>query len=402
MDVIERPVDTYEYPEQQAHHCELTVAYVVDVRERCKRLCQMKRLAICVSTFLSVGLLTQWTSSLSLSAGPPAVIQVSTEKRDKLTEFFKTYVGLSDDQIRDIRSGKALAKTIDSPTADEVFVFGGVYVRSTPEAYLKMASDIDALKKLPNYLAIRKFSDPPQLSDLDGFSLEDDDVKALQKCREGKCEVQLPTDAMDEFRAKVNWSGPNATDEANRIAKGLVLEALKRYQEGGNAGLGVYRDKNDPAAVDQAFRSLVSRAKAMPVYLPELHDYLLNYPKAKNEHIQSEFYWEKVNFGLKPTIRLLQAVLYRGADSSGPEYALAVKQLYASHYFHTALDLTICIRDNDGKQPGMYLVTLKGSEQAGLTGLKGGIVRKVAVDKTRSSLERALATMKVALEARTN
>ena len=142
---------------------------------------------------LLVGLLTQWTSSLCLSARPPAEVQVSIAKSDKLPEFFKTYVGLSDDQIRDIRSGKALAKTIDSPTADEVFVFGGVYVRSTPEAFLKMASDIDALKKLPNYLAIRKFSDPPQLSDLDGFSMEDDDVKSLQKCREGNCEVQLPT-----------------------------------------------------------------------------------------------------------------------------------------------------------------------------------------------------------------
>jgi hypothetical protein len=181
-----------------------------------------------------------------------------------------------------------------------------------------------------------------------------------------------------------------------------VLESLKRYQQGGNAGLGIYRDKNDPAAVGHAFQSLVSRENAMPVYLPELHDYLLNYPKAKGEHIQSEFYWEKVNFGLKPTIRLLQAVLYRGADSGGPEYALAVKQLYASHYFHTALDLTICIRDDDDKQPGMFLVTLKGSEQAGLTGLKGGIVRKVAVDKTRSSLEHALASMKVALETHTN
>jgi hypothetical protein len=126
----------------------------------------------------------------------------------------------------------------------------------------------------------------------------------------------------------------------------------------------------------------------------------LNYPKANSDHIQSEFYWEKVNFGLKPTIRVLQAVIYRSPDWSGGKFAVAVKQLYASHYFQTALDLTICVPDDQGKQPGMFLITLKGSQQAGLTGLKGGIVRKVAVDKTRSSLERALAAMKVSLEAR--
>jgi hypothetical protein len=356
----------------------------------------MRYLKIGVSTMLMMGLLPGETSSRA--ARVPASIRVTDEKRGELSEFFTKYIGLSGDQISVIRSGQSVAKILDSPTADEVFVFGAVYVRSTPEEYLKLASDIDALKKLPNYLAVRKFSDPPQLSDLDGFSLEAEDLKALQKCREGKCEVQLPTDAMDEFRTKVNWSASDAGEQVNRIAKGLVLEALKRYVEGGNAELGVYRDKNNPAAVEQAFQSLVARSKALPVYLPELQTYLLNYPKVKSEHIESEFYWEKVNFGLKPTIRLLQAVLYRGADSKGPAYAVAIKQLYASHYFHTALDLTVCVRDDEEKQQGMFLITLKGSQQAGLTGLKGGIVRKVAVDKTRSSLERALAATKVSLE----
>jgi hypothetical protein len=355
----------------------------------------MKYSGLGIATLLMALFLSWGTSSPTVHLSAPSVS--TDEKDDEPSEFFKEYAVLSDDQIKAIRSGKSVAKILDSPTADEVFVFGAVYVRSTPDDYLKLARDIDGLKKLPNYLAIRKFSDPPQISDLAGFSLEDEDIKALQKCREGKCEIQLPTDAIDEFRTKVTWSAPDAADQANRIAKRLVLEALKKYQEGGNAELGVYRDKNNPAAVEQQFQSLVSRAKALPVYLPDLQNYLLNYPNANTEHIESEFYWEKVNFGLKPTVRLLQAVLYRGTDSSRPAYAVAVKQLYASHYFHTALDLTVCVRDdNDG--PGMFLITLKGSQQAGLTGFKGSIVRKVAVDKTRTSLERAMAAMKVTLE----
>ena len=50
-------------------------------------------------------------------------------------------------------------------------------------------------------------------------------------------------------------------------------------------------------------------------------------------------------------------------------------------------------------QSDFYLITLKGSQQTGLTGLKGSIVRKVAVGKTRSSLERTLAATKQKLEA---
>jgi hypothetical protein len=62
----------------------------------------------------------------------------------------------------------------------------------------------------------------------------------------------------------------------------------------------------------------------------------------------------------------------------------------------------VCVKDAQSKDArGFYLITLKGSQQAGMTGFKGGIVRKVAVDKTRSSLEKALASIKLKLESPT-
>jgi hypothetical protein len=317
-------------------------------------------------------------------------------------KFFREYAELKNDQIAAIRNGKAFAKIMESRTPDEVFVFGSVYVQSTPEKYLKLASDIDELRKLPSYLAIRQFSDPPQLSDLAGFTLEADDIKQLKDCKPGKCDVQLPADAMDEFKQTVNWSAPDAANQANQLAQKLAFEAIQRYTQGGNAALGTYMDKHHPAVVGETFASLLSRSKALPVYLPALEHYLLEYPEAPSENIQSEFYWEKVNFGLKPTLRIVQAMVYRESGSTEPAYALAVKQLYASHYFETALDLTVCVRDQENPGRGFYLITLKGSQQAGLTGLKGGIVRKVAVDKTRSALERSLGAIKQKLESRTD
>jgi hypothetical protein len=326
----------------------------------------------------------------------------STDNSAEPAKFFRDFVGLNDDQVRDIRAGKPVASILDSPTADQVFVFGSVYINSTPERYLKFASDIGALRQLPSYLALQKFSDPPQLADLAGFNLDEEDFKQLNNCKPGHCEVQLPSEAMEEFQRSVNWSAPDAFDQANRLAQQMALQALLNYQKGGNAALGTYRDKNHPTAVAETFASLLSRSKGLPLYLPELREYLLNYPKADSRGIESEFYWEKVNFGLKPTIRMVQAVVYRGQTPTKPAYAVAVKQLYASHYFETALDLTVCVKDTQGaNHAGFYLITLKGSQQAGLTGFKGGIVRKVVVDKTRSSLEKALASIKQKLESQT-
>ena len=332
---------------------------------------------------------------LELSSGP-----VAKSQNDEPYKFFHEYIGLNDEQIASIRNGKALAKVIESRTPDEVFVFGSVYVNSTPEKYLKLASDVDALRKLPNYLALKKFSNPPQLSDLEGFTLEAEDVKQLKNCEPGKCEVQLPGEAMEAFKQSVDWSAPDVANRVNGLAQKMALDALTKYIQGGNTALGTYRDKRHPAVVADTFQSLLSRSKALPVYLPALNRYLLDYPNANTDDIKTEFYWEKVNFGLKPTLRIVQAIVYRGSNPSNPAYAVAIKQLYSSHYFETALDLTVCVQDQE--RHGIYLITLKGSQQAGLTGFKGGIVRKVAVDKTRSSLEKAMAAIKQKLESKTD
>src|SRR5271169_6420521 len=110
-------------------------------------------------------------------------------------------------------------------------------------------------------------------------------------------------------------------------------------------------------------------------------------------------YWARVKFGLKPTLRIVHVVTMRGASSDEVAYAIAEKQLYSSHYFETALDLSLCIRGSDDSQKsGFYLIKVMASEQAGLTGLKGSIVRKVAVGKSVSSLQNSLTAIKGGLE----
>ena len=320
------------------------------------------------------------------AAGEPAA---------EVEKFFREFVGLTDDQIRDVHAGRAIAKILESRTPDEVFVFGAVYINSAPQRYLSLVSDLDALRKVPSFVALGEFSNPPQIADLDGFVLDEKDLDELKHCRPAHCEVQLPAEAIEKFQHSVDWTAPDSSAQGNRLAQQMALEALLRYQEGGNIALGTYRDKSHPTAVAETFASLLAWMKALPTYLPDLHRYLLDYPNAASNEIRSKFYWEKVNFGLKPTLRIVQAIVYSGTSLDKPAYAVAVKQLYASHYFETALDLTVCASDKNG----FYLITIKGSQQAGLTGFKGGIVRKVAVDKTRSSLQKALATYKEKLES---
>ena len=186
--------------------------------------------------FTIVPLLAVLLSGGMLRASDQSTEPDMSEQSTEPDKFFREYVGLADDQIQSIRHGKALARVLDSRTPDEVFVFGAVYIDASPESYLKFAADIDALRKLPNFLAIQRFSEPPQLSDLDGFTLEEEDVKQLKNCKPGHCEIQLPAESMEEFQREVDWSASDVAGQVNRSAQRMALEALVRYQQQGNAG----------------------------------------------------------------------------------------------------------------------------------------------------------------------
>jgi hypothetical protein len=296
-----------------------------------------------------------------------------------------------------IDAGRPVAKVLTWGGPSEVYVFGAVHVDGSPETYLTLARNVGRLAGTPGYLATGDLPSTAKSADLGGLSLDPDDIKALKTCREGDCDVQLPSSSIKAFQDAVNWSQPDAAGQVNGLARGMVLDLVREYRRGGNAALGVYRDKQQPARVADQFETMVSRSASLPDFVSELRQYLLEYPEKDLRGADSFFYWEKVNFGMKPTVRVNHGVVYRVGGATGAS-AVAIKQLYASHYFHTALDVSVCVRDAGAQPRGYYLVTLKSSEQDGLTGAKGSALRKVVVDKTRSSLEQALASIKSTVE----
>jgi len=329
---------------------------------------------------------------------PLAFAAVGKPVEPQLSVLF-AQVGLTEQQRAAIDSGRPVAKVLSWGAPSEIYVFGAVHIDGSPAAYLKSARHVTELAGTPGYLATGELPSTATSADLSGLTLEPDDVKALKSCREGDCDVQLPTASIRAFQDAVNWSQADAAGQVNGLARGMVLDLVREYRRGGNEALGVYRDKQHPARVAEQFETMVNRSAVLPDVLPELRQYLLNYPDVDLAGADAFFYWEKVNFGMKPTIRVNHGVIYHPGKPDGEISAVAIKQLYASHYFHTALDVSVCVADKATRErPGFYLITLKSSEQDGLTGARGSILRRVVVNRTSSSLEQALASIKDAIE----
>ena len=322
-----------------------------------------------------------------------------SQSNPDLQTFFQQNIELSPDQIAAIHSGHPVTKTLPSRTPAEVFLFGAVYIHAAPESYVHFAHNFDRLRKLPNYLALGVFTDPPQLSNLKDLRFNSEDINALKDCKPGNCQIQMPTSSIEELHRSVDLSAPDAEEQVDQLLQKTVLERLVAYQREGNQALGVYNDKRNPAEVPEQFKYMLSYSKALPKHLPDFYSYLLAYPNGKPANVEDTFYWAKVKFGLKPTLRVVQVVTMLGNPADQVAYAIAEKQLYSSHYFETALDLSFCIRGTDDtNRPGFYLIMAMGSEQAGLSGPKGSIVRKVAVGRSVSNLQNALKTIRNTLE----
>jgi hypothetical protein len=314
--------------------------------------------------------------------------------------FLRENIGLSDDQIAAIHSGQPIVKPLPPRMPAEVLLFGGVYIHAAPETYFQYARNFDRLRQVPGFLALGVFTDPPQLSDLNGFAFDSEDVKDLKSCEPGNCRIQMPATSIEALHRSIDWSAPDVDEQVNqRLQKG-ALERLLAYQREGNAALGAYNDKHDPTNVPEQFAYLLSYDNALPQHVPDFYHYLLSYPQGKPSHFEETFYWAKVKFGLKPTLRIVHMVTMRGKPSDPIACAIAQKQLYSSHYFRTALDLSVCVRDSsDPKHQGFYLIRALGSEQGGLIGPKGAIVRRAAVSRAVSNLQEGLASIRDTIES---
>ncbi len=319
----------------------------------------------------------------------------------RLDAFLRSRFGLTPQQVALVRQGQPVAVALPTTVAREIQVGGAIHVRATAERVTNLLQDVERLESGEGFIRTKRLSDPPRLSDFNDLALPAEDIAALRTCRPGNCEVKLGTGAFD-LLAKFDWSAPDVTGRINELARQLSLGYIDAYRRGGDAELAVYRDSARPQFIAAEFADMVTHAGLWPEILRPLDDYLLGYPKTPAPPGSTNFfYWSLADFGLKPVIRLNHVVVFRTGLAEGPEDVVAVKQLYASHYFHTALELRAVVADEGPDPAGSTVVILNMARSDGLTGLFGGIIKSKARAGSRQGLESALAAIRRMAESRT-
>ena len=322
------------------------------------------------------------------------VIALAAQPESDLERLLTEQVDFSADDFRALDGGDVVIASLDTRVRQELAHVGVVYLDASPADFVDRFRDIEAFESGPGIPQIGLFSNLPRIEDLQGLTLPEADIEELSSCRPGDCELKLSAEWMERFRTEVDWSSPTAGQQADHIAREVILELVVAYQVEGNAALGSYADSDEPMPVAEQFRALLANDDPLPKPVPALLTYMERYPQDAPPSAEDFFYWTVVDFGLKPTIRVNHVTIYPVADHSTPDdaYAIAIKQLYASHYFHTTLELRFLVdRVDPAGRRGAALISITRSRNDGMTGFRGWflrpIIRRRSRDAVRSYLE---------------
>jgi hypothetical protein len=311
--------------------------------------------------------------------------------------YLSSRMGFTAREVSSVEAGRPVAKTVDGRNAEDIAVIGAVRVNAPPAKLLARLRDITNFEKSRSVLQIGLFGAPASTSDVNGLTLDDGDVTALRSCQPGACPLQLPADAIRRLHAAANGGGRPA-DSANAVMREYLAGLVTAYRWSGNEGLGRYDHGTPAVPVAEEFR-LLGFAHDLPVPLPALVSYLTDYPRAPVRGGEEYFYWNKVEFGLKPTIRVNHLTIYPTTDRrDGLRYVAATKQLYASRYFSTALELRFLMADPARPDDGFVLLLVTKSRIRGLSGAFGGMIRMAVKGRAARSMERHLAHTKKLVE----
>ena len=247
--------------------------------------------------------------------------------------------------------GDPLARVIDTEDNLEIIVLGMVRVSASRERALEVFRDPKGMRPADALRQLGRVSHPARTDDFAPFVVDADDARDLGHCRFGKCEVRLPeNDASAVPIVTEKGKGANLPGD---FMKRLLLTRAEQYQTRGNAGLPVYTDR--PRSVHAA--EVLGRVLRLPAWvdaqLPEVRTHLDAYPAAASVEVEDFFYWMLEKRYRAPVTSLTHGALFPSA-CGGNCVALALKQLYASHYFEASLDLLVFI-PYEGRAYLLYL-----------------------------------------------
>ena len=307
--------------------------------------------------------------------------------------FFRPMVSLSAGERARMETGEAVVRIVPSHDRD-IAIVSAARIAVNGQRLAAWVHRIAEFKKSPYVLAVRRFSTVPHLADLEDLTLDEEDLGALRTCQPGDCGVKLSEHEIVTMRSAIAAAKTGWKPAAQEAFRRLLLARAQAYLGGGHDALAPYHDQRPPVSLAAELDGLIARSSFLTEQAPRLADHLKRYPHAVPPEVESFLYWSKEKLGNKPTVTITHVNLVRENDGFT---LVAATQVYASHYMTGSLAVTAITAG--GPDVPRYLVYLNRSRVDLLSGMLGGLVRRIVERRLRGEADDVVHGLRRRLES---
>ncbi len=313
----------------------------------------------------------------------PLVLLLQAAAPPRLTEFLQHSIGFDAKQLAAVERSEPVVKVLETRDRRDVALFGIITAPIGHEQYVRALRDFPTSLRTPNRTQLGIFSNPATESDVAAVTVNSRDVGDMKNCKPGDCVVKLPATDMRSIHEQMNWSAPDLQAQLSAYARHRLVEYVTDYRRRGDSAMAIYDDRgNLNVRSSEAFAAQLAESPYVYETVPSLQNYLATYPSGSLPAGAAEilFWSEDVLPRLRPILSVTHLIVYTPPELPTVTLA-AAKQIYADHYFETAVELT-CIVD---RNPGIYLLVLRRYR---FDNLPGGIlnIRGRAIGALRDQL----------------
>ncbi len=279
--------------------------------------------------------------------------------RDRLHYLLKNDMAFSKKEFSSFQAGKTVTKVLETDTKHEIGIFSIARINVSKDFFFRNYREKGMNMETASAGSWGIISTPPQLEDLKEITLPREDIEDLKNCEPGDSKVKAPIEALKKIE-QLDAKAPDFEAKANLLIQQDTVDYLSKYLKDGNKTLVEYSDKKKPVQLAGQFQGLLKASPYLERYVPELYAYLNNFPSGRLDHAEDVFMWLKEDFDkgkMRPILSINHLVLYRPQGSEG-DPIVALKQLYAAHYFEASLSLTVLFEDLDGSGQSIYLINI--------------------------------------------
>ena len=296
-------------------------------------------------------------------------------------------LGFDQNQLNLLASGQAISRLFPANDRAMINMGGAVIIKATPQHYVERFREIARFQEGNNVMGAGRFSPNPRIEDLDGFKLPESDIDGLLDCVPGDCDFALTRDALERLKRQIDRRQPDHRAKVERFVKTEFVAQVNAYRRDGNKALAVYHDKEQPFSSAASLDRLSDVANILKTISPEVDRFLTDYPRNRPPDTEDFFAWQFFKFGMKPVMRATHYVIRKFNYNGRTGYVLAGKTLLATHYFRSALELTVLYPQPNGQTT---VVMTQRSVIDGFSTWRGRLLRGLIMDRSQKSLQNYL------------